>query len=161
MKGKTLFIIFVLVICIFAVGTYWTNRINNTPYSDIRNQTISNINVEDNKFTIKGHMHTKLAVVTGYSSRVVGDAIYINIMMLIPLNSNLPKTWFFEKELPLTSNIGMIFIEDDKNKIMVWEKSQGYGEFYIEELWKTQLQELTELKKNLHISKALDGLGAE
>jgi hypothetical protein len=139
MKGKILLVITILVICAFS-GIYWVNRINNTPYADIRNQTISSINVKNNKVIIKGHMHSKLTVVTEYSSRVEDDAMYIKIMMLTPFDSKRPRTWFFEKELPLTDNIEKIFFEDNKRKIMVWDKTQGYDVFDIEDMWKAELQ---------------------
>jgi hypothetical protein len=139
MKGKILLVITILVICTFS-GIYWINRINNTPYADIRNQTISSINVNNNKVIIKGRMHSKLTVVTDYSYRVEDGAMYIKIMMLIPLDSKSPRTWFFEKELPLTDNIEKIFFEDNERKIMVWEKSKGYDVFDIEDMWRTELQ---------------------
>ena len=114
----------------------------NAPQAEIRNYTIREIDVKNDKIIVKGHMHSKLELITDYLTRVEDNAMYVKIMHQIPYDRKSPRTFFFEKELPLPNNIEKIYFEDENRKIMVWDKSQGYGEVDIEDIWKEELKKL-------------------
>ena len=113
-----------------------------TPQANIRNHTIEEIDVSEDRIIYKGHMHSKIIMVTDYLTRIENDAMYIKIMHKTPLSSKGARTWFFEREAPMSDNIEKIFFEDNKRQIMVWEKSQGYDKFEIEDMWKDELKKL-------------------
>ncbi len=155
MSVKRLLVIILLITCplliIFCVG-------GTGAYSDIRNYTVTSIDVRDSRILMEGRLHGSLIVVDDYIDRVEENAMYIKIQLAYPNKSRKTEekdivsdrfdsidgkkhlSIYFDKPLP--DAIEKIYVEDDKYKIMVWEKSQGYDKFDVEDVWKAELERI-------------------
>lgn len=142
---KILLVIIILTICIFLVVICWIKQTSNTTYEEIRNYTITSIDVRNNRVIIEGHMHGP-GVIDDYLSRIEDNTMYIKILLKTWPFNNSSSSKFFKYDQPLSDNIEKIFIEDNEKKIVVWDKSQGYNLFNIEDTWKAELQKLKRQK---------------
>ena len=148
MKNILSSVIFTLAICLFFIVSIFlvSSCVRNTVgFSVISNFTITTVDVMDSGVLLNGRLHSSVIVVYDYESRIEDNDVFVKIHLDYP-NKNKQGTGrtYIKFEQPLPGNIEKIFIEDDKNNIMVWEKSQGYGEFDIEDMWKDELQKLKE-----------------
>jgi len=140
MKNRMLWAKFILIIFMFLMTS--CNR-DNTTYTELKNHTITDVDVKNDKVIIEGYLHGSLVVVYDYSCKVEDDAMYIQIHLGYPSKSREGTGYtHIEFEQTLSADIEKIFIEDEKVKIMIWEKKQGYDAFNIEDKWNTELQKL-------------------
>ena len=109
------------------------------PYTSIHGQIITKLDTRNNKVRINGIVPSSLVLMKDYECRVEENSMYIKIMLTSYKDGEF-KEIDFEEELP--DSIEKIFIEDDKNSIMIWEKSEGYRELDIQSKWDEELEKL-------------------
>lgn len=131
-------IILTLLILEALFGVSCSNNVK--PYASMHGQIITRLDTRNNKVHIEGLVPSTLVLVKDYEHRIEDNALYIKVMLTSHKDGQY-KTIDFETDLP--SNIEKIFVEDDKSKIMIWEYSQGYAEFDMQERWEKELQKLT------------------
>ena len=135
MKGNLSVAIFILI-----VGAFLMTACEPKPFTNVHSLIITGIDTRNNKVRLEGFPPTTTTVIKDYAYRVEDDAVYIKIL-LTSYKYGKHKGIVFEQDLP--DNIEKIFIEDDnKRQIMIWEKSQGYDKFEIEDMWKDELKKL-------------------
>ena len=134
---KKLLLTICIVISIYLISSCSPNIVN---LSKISNYTLTDIDTRNDKFTMEGRMHGPL-LIEDFHCRIEDNNMYIKLIIVVPSDSHTTSK-FFKYDNILSSEIEKIFIEDDENKIMIWEKSQGYKEFDIENMWKEELSKL-------------------
>lgn len=136
-KMKAIFFAISIISCIFLMTAC---RGEVKPYTSMHGQIITRLDTRNNKVRIDGLVPSTLVLAKDYEYRIEDNAIYIKIMLTSHKDGKY-KTIDFETDLP--NNIEKIYIEDDNSKIMIWEISQGYAEFDMQEIWESELQKLT------------------
>ena len=141
MKPTRLLFISILLSCTFLIASCGGEA---KPYTTIHGQLLTKIDTRNNNVHIKGLAPSTLVMVSDYEYRIEDNNMHIKVM-LIYYKYGKSKDVDFRKPLP--DNIERIFIEDEKNSVMIWEKSQGYGEFDIKDKWEEELLRLYDTKK--------------
>jgi len=146
MNIKRLSIIFGLALCIVLAILLFRSNFNR-PFVDIRNNNISSIEIQDGIITMRGHTRSTLIQVYGYSHRIENDEMYVTVYLArTPRTAeerrNTRRRPSVEFVSPLPPNINKIFVEDNRHAILIWEMSQDYGEFDIEEHWQEEIRKL-------------------
>jgi hypothetical protein len=130
-------ILTLLILGVLFVSVSCSNKVK--PYTSMHGQIITRLDTRNNKVHIEGLVPSTLVLAKDYEHRIEDNTLYIKVMLTSHKDGKY-KTIDFEMDLP--SNIEKIFIEDDKSKIMIWENSQGYAEFDMQERWENELQKL-------------------
>lgn len=136
MEHKVALGLFILIICMFSMTSCGDDV---KPYTSINGQIITKLDTRSNKVQIKGIVPSSLVLVKYYECRIEDNSMYIKVMLIFHKYGKY-KEIDFEQELP--DSIEKIFIEDNKNSVMIWEKSQGYAEFDMQEKWENELNNL-------------------
>ena len=146
MKIKVSLIVFGVLICVALAFIACVWNALTTPHTDILNHTITNIEVNEESFTVRGRLHTMLDMIDGYSYRIEKDYLYIRIYVVMDVSDGDTggRRRFIEYEHLMTDDINKIFIEDDRNSILIWERTQGYGLFNVEEYWREEIRKIRE-----------------
>ena len=79
----------------------------------------------------------------GYEWRIEDNIMYIKVILISYKYGNFKEIDFKQD---LSNNIEKVFIEDAKNNILIWEKSQGYHVFDIQDKWEEELKKLELIK---------------
>lgn len=136
MRNNSISIISILIICICLLSACDNKP---KPYCNIHGQIITKVDTRANRIHIKGVIPSSLAMGKSYEWRIEDNTMYIKVMLISYKYGNFKDIDF---EQPLSKNVEKVFIEDAKNKIMIWEKGQGYSEFDIQNKWEEELKNL-------------------
>lgn len=140
MRNNSLSITSILIVCMCLLSACGSE---SKPYVNIYGQIITKVDTRDNRIHIKGIIPSSLAMGKGYEWRIEDNIMYIKVILISYKYGNF-KEIDFEQDLP--NNIEKVFIEDAKNNILIWEKSQGYHVFDIQDKWEEELKKLELIK---------------
>ena len=140
MRNNSLLITSILIVCMCLLGACGSE---SKPYVSIYGQIITKVDTRDNRIHIKGIIPSSLAMGKGYEWRIEDNIMYIKVILISYKYGNFKEIDFKQD---LSNNIEKVFIEDAKNNILIWEKSQGYHVFDIQDKWEEELKKLELIK---------------
>ena len=140
MRNNSLLITSILIVCMCLLSACGSE---SNPYVNIYGQIITKVDTRDNRIHIKGIIPSSLAMGKGYEWRIEDNIMYIKVILISYKYGNFKEIDFKQD---LSNNIEKVFIEDAKNNILIWEKSQGYHVFDIQDKWEEELKKLELIK---------------
>lgn len=140
MRNNSLLITSILIVCMCLLSACGSE---SKPYVNIYGQIITKVDTRDNRIHIKGIIPSSLAMGKGYEWRIEDNIMYIKVILISYKYGNFKEIDFKQD---LSNNIEKVFIEDAKNNILIWEKSQGYHVFDIQDKWEEELKKLELIK---------------
>ena len=134
-------IVAIAIVAVFLIGC------GDRPFTNIRNNNISSVEVQYGTVTVRGSTRSTMIQVYGYSYRIENFEMYITVYLA--RTPRTPEERRITRRTPsvefvsaLPNHVERIFIEDNRHAILIWERSQGYGEFDIEEHWREKISKL-------------------
>ena len=117
-------IIVIAIVVTFVLIMFFVIHENQGHPTLLSSITITSVNVNDNIVTVSGYHHNSAMVSKGHDVQISNDNLYITVKTGMVGNST---DGFYSDKISITeqipNNVSRIYIVDDKEKQLLWEKT--------------------------------------